>query len=37
MHKHINIHPGYKAMTLSLDGEKLTPEVGAECCFNQDT
>lgn len=23
--------------TLSLDGEKLIPAVGAECCFNQET
>lgn len=23
--------------TLSFDGEKLTPEVGAECCFSQET
>ena len=23
--------------TLSLDGEKLMPAVGAECCFNQET
>lgn len=29
----------YKAdrdKTLSLDGEKLTAEVGAECCFSQE-
>lgn len=23
--------------TLSMEGEKLTPAVGAECCFNQET
>lgn len=25
-----------KQETLSLDGEKLTAEIGAECCFNQE-
>jgi hypothetical protein len=32
--KHIR---GHKNETLSLDGEMLTPAVGAECCFNQET
>lgn len=27
---------GKDSATFSFDGEKQTPAVGAECCFNQD-